>query len=56
MLLGDIWPTKEEKKESDKDCLKDGLSERKPLFDGWGDTRVPQTPRMIPLPKENEDY
>lgn len=25
--------------------LKDGLSERKPLFDQWGDTRVSQTPR-----------
>lgn len=33
--------------------LKDGLSERKPLFDQWGDTRVSQTPRMRRIESHN---
>lgn len=35
--------------------LKDGLSERKPLFDGWVDTRVSQTPRTRHIEPHNKE-
>ena len=37
-------------KPAKKDPLKEGLSERKPLFEGYGDSRVPQTPRTVTIP------
>jgi len=40
---------------SDDSCVKDGLSERKPLFDGWGDSRVSRTPRSIPIKSHKEE-
>jgi len=47
------YPMPEKPEVPQGNCLKDGLSERKPLFDQWGDTRVSQTPRTRRIDSHN---